>query len=38
MKRPLVLDGRNLYKQDQMAEHGFEYISIGRSHLIPQSG
>lgn len=35
MKRPLVLDGRNLYEQDQMVEYGFEYVSIGRPPLIP---
>ena len=35
MKRPLVLDGRNLYQQDQMVEYGFEYVSIGRPPLIP---
>ncbi len=35
MKRPLVIDGRNLYQQDQMVEHGFEYVSIGRPPLIP---
>ena len=34
MKRPLVLDGRNLYQQDQMVEHGFEYVSIGRPPLV----
>ncbi|MCS5644177.1 MAG: UDP-glucose/GDP-mannose dehydrogenase family protein [Dehalococcoidia bacterium] len=34
MKRPLVIDGRNLYQQDQMVEHGFEYVSIGRPPLI----
>ena len=38
MKRPLVLDGRNLYQHDQMAEHGFEYVSIGRSPVTPTAG
>jgi UDPglucose 6-dehydrogenase len=30
MSSPLILDGRNLYDPDDMAEHGFEYVSIGR--------
>jgi UDPglucose 6-dehydrogenase len=34
MKRPLILDGRNLYQQDQMVERGFEYVSIGRPPLV----
>jgi UDPglucose 6-dehydrogenase len=30
MKRPLVIDGRNLYKPSRMRDHGFEYVSFGR--------
>ena len=31
MKRPLLLDGRNLYEPAQMAELGFEHVGIGRA-------
>jgi len=30
MARPLILDGRNMFSRATMAEHGFEYIDIGK--------
>ena len=27
---PIVIDGRNLYKPQEMLDHGFPYVSIGR--------
>ncbi|MGY3446627.1 MULTISPECIES: UDP-glucose dehydrogenase family protein [unclassified Bradyrhizobium] len=30
MKRPVVVDLRNIYRPDEMAAHGFTYDSIGR--------
>jgi UDPglucose 6-dehydrogenase len=27
---PIVIDGRNLYKTEEMTDHGFTYVSIGR--------
>jgi UDPglucose 6-dehydrogenase len=27
---PIVIDGRNLYKPQTMADHGFTYVSVGR--------
>ncbi len=37
MKRPLVLDGRNLYDPALMKQHGFEYLSIGRAEALPRT-
>jgi UDPglucose 6-dehydrogenase len=31
MRRPIILDGRNLYEPDVMREHGFAYLPIGRT-------
>jgi UDPglucose 6-dehydrogenase len=30
MKRPVVVDLRNIYRADEMERHGFSYVSIGR--------
>ncbi len=30
MRRPLVVDGRNLYQPGRMRAHGFEYRTVGR--------
>ena len=35
MKKPVIFDGRNLYRPSEMAELGFEYYSIGRPHYAP---
>ncbi len=30
LKRPLMIDLRNIYRPQQMAEAGFTYVSVGR--------
>ena len=38
LRYPIVIDGRNLFSPDAMAEHGFIYTSVGRpdvSHELP---
>jgi UDPglucose 6-dehydrogenase len=35
MATPLIFDGRNLYEPASMAQHGFEYVGIGRPVLQP---
>lgn len=37
LKQPLIFDGRNLYTPATMARYGFEYHSVGRPTVPPQS-
>ena len=37
LKKPVIFDGRNLYKPDYMKQKGFNYFSIGRKNIkIPR--
>jgi UDPglucose 6-dehydrogenase len=36
LRRPLVVDLRNLYEPEKMAAAGFEYVSIGRPEARPK--
>ena len=36
MRYPIVIDGRNLYDPLTMMEHGFTYLSIGRTAAAPE--
>jgi UDPglucose 6-dehydrogenase len=36
LRFPIVIDGRNLYKPQQMLEHGFTYVSVGRPASYPE--
>jgi UDPglucose 6-dehydrogenase len=31
LRKPIVIDGRNLYDHDRMKSMGFSYDSVGRS-------
>jgi UDPglucose 6-dehydrogenase len=35
---PIVIDGRNLYKPHAMFDHGFTYVSVGRSATYQAQG
>jgi len=35
LKKPLVVDLRNIYKRQDMQRHGFHYVSVGRQDVIP---
>ena len=38
LKYPIVIDGRNLYSPETMAEHGLTYVSIGRPDSTKAKG
>jgi UDPglucose 6-dehydrogenase len=38
MKRPLIIDLRNLYEPDKVAAAHFEYVSVGRPEARPELG
>lgn len=35
MRYPIIVDGRNLYDPRTMLDHGFTYISVGRTAVAP---
>lgn len=35
LRRPIVIDGRNLYTRQQMEEAGLSYFSMGRPDVVP---
>ncbi len=37
MARKIVVDLRNIYRADEMARHGFQYVSVGRDKLAAES-
>jgi UDPglucose 6-dehydrogenase len=36
MKRPVIVDGRNLYRPETMTANGFVYYSMGRRDQVPR--
>jgi UDPglucose 6-dehydrogenase len=33
LKRPLIIDGRNLYEPGELQKSGFHYVSVGRRNV-----
>ena len=36
LRYPIVIDGRNLFRPEDMQKYGFIYLSVGRPDIIPQ--
>jgi UDPglucose 6-dehydrogenase len=36
LQRPIVVDLRNIFRPEAMAEHGFTYVSVGRPKVVPE--
>jgi hypothetical protein len=37
MRRPLMVDLRNIYQPEEVRPRGFTYISVGRASVVPAS-
>ncbi|HWE16294.1 MAG TPA: UDP-glucose/GDP-mannose dehydrogenase family protein [Hyphomicrobiaceae bacterium] len=37
LQRPILVDLRNIFRPEKMAEHGFTYLSVGRPRVDPAS-
>jgi UDPglucose 6-dehydrogenase len=37
LQRPILIDLRNIFRPEAMAEHGFTYLSVGRPRVDPAS-
>jgi UDPglucose 6-dehydrogenase len=37
LKRPILVDLRNIFRPDAIADHGFTYVSVGRPKMEPAS-
>jgi UDPglucose 6-dehydrogenase len=35
LRHPIIIDGRNMYKSEVVADHGFSYFSVGRQEAVP---
>jgi hypothetical protein len=35
VEQPLVIDGRNMFCPEEISQHGFRYVSIGRVDALP---